>query len=32
MEKLCNIDLAILTKGTVEKWIDEIKSYNELAS
>ncbi|CAD8079070.1 unnamed protein product [Paramecium primaurelia] len=32
LEKLNSYDLAALTKTIVEKWIDETKSYNELAS
>lgn len=32
LEKLNNYDLSALTKSLVEKWIDESKSYNELAS
>ncbi|CAK83011.1 unnamed protein product (macronuclear) [Paramecium tetraurelia] len=32
LEKLNSIDMAALTKTIVEKWIDETKAYNELAS
>lgn len=32
MERLNNFEIGSLTKSLVEKWLDEVKQYNDLAS